>query len=116
MAGRGVRSKEVSMVRKGFIAGIIFGIVDVMPMLFMQFSDKTAAIIGAFISRFAIGLLIFTAELGINKILSGLLIGLLLSLPDALITKNYGPILGSGLIGGGVIGYIALRFGKKVGR
>jgi hypothetical protein len=97
------------MIRKGIIAGIIFGSLDVLPMLFMQFDDRTTAILGAFISRFAIGLLIFTADLGINKILSGLAIGLLLSLPDALITGNYAPILGSGIIGGLIIGYIASR-------
>lgn len=101
------------MIRKGFIAGFVFGILDILPMLFMQFADQTAAIAGAFISRFAIGLLIFTADLGVNKTVSGLLIGLLLSFPDALITKNYGPILGSGLVGGLVIGYIASRYSKK---
>jgi hypothetical protein len=100
------------MVKKGLMAGIIFGVLDILPMLFMEFSDKTAAIAGAFISRFVIGLMIFTADLGINRILSGLFIGLLVSLPDALITKNYGPILGSGVIGGAIIGYIASRYSK----
>ena len=101
------------MIKKGIFAGIAFGILDILPMLFMQFDDKVAAVSGAFISRFAIGLLAFTADLGINKIYSGLLIGLMLSLPDALITKNYGPILGSGIIGGALIGYIASRYARK---
>ncbi len=101
------------MIKKGIIAGIAFGILDILPMLFMQFSDKAAAVLGAFISRFAIGLLVFTADLGINRTVMGLLIGLMLSLPDALITKNYGPILGSGVVGGGIIGYIASRYAKK---
>lgn len=101
------------MIKKGIIAGIVFGILDILPMLSMQFSDKLAAVSGAFISRFAIGLLIFTADLGMGKVASGLLIGLMLSLPDALITKNYGPIIGSGVVGGAIIGYIASRYEKK---
>lgn len=103
----------MSMVKRGIIAGIAFGILDILPMLFMDFGDKTAAILGAFLSRFAIGLVIFTADLGVSKILSGFIIGLLISLPDALITKNYGPILGSGAIGGLILGYIASRYSKK---
>lgn len=34
----------------------------------------------------------------------GILIGLLISLPDALITKAYLPIIGLGVIGGAIIG------------
>ena len=101
------------MIKKGIIAGLIFGTLDVLPMFFMNFADKHAAIIGAFLSRFAIGLLIFTANLGVNKIISGLVIGTLLSVPDALITKSYGPILGSGIIGGFILGYIAHRQENK---
>ncbi|HWA32893.1 MAG TPA: hypothetical protein VG737_02130 [Cyclobacteriaceae bacterium] len=101
------------MIKKGIIAGIAFGILDILPMLMMQFNDKVAAVSGAFISRFAIGLLIFTADLGISRVASGLLIGLMLSIPDALITRNYGPILGSGIVGGVIIGYIASRYTKK---
>lgn len=62
---------------------------------------------------FAIGLLIFTTNLRVNKIVSGLLIGTLLSVPDALITKSYGSILGSGILGGLILGYIADRQEKK---
>ena len=101
------------MVKKGIIAGLIFGALDITPMFFMDFGDKNAAIIGAFLSRFAIGLLIFTTDLKVNRIVSGLLIGILLSLPDALITKAYGPIMGSGIIGGLILGYIAQRQGTR---
>jgi hypothetical protein len=40
----------------------------------------------------------------------GAVVGLLISLPDAVITKAYGPILGTGLLGGLVIGWAAGRF------
>jgi len=42
----------------------------------------------------------------------GLLLGILLSLPDAIITKAVVPILASGAIGGLIIGAIAAKFGS----
>lgn len=44
--------------------------------------------------------------------LVGLLLGILLSLPDAIITKATVPILISGAVGGLLIGWIAGRFGR----
>jgi len=41
----------------------------------------------------------------------GLFFGLLLSIPDALITKAYAPIIGMGVVGGTIIGIIIGRFG-----
>ncbi|MBK8640784.1 MAG: hypothetical protein IPN15_00810 [Saprospiraceae bacterium] len=92
---------------KGLIAGTIFGIVSIIPMFFMTFEDKTRAITASFISRFAIGFIIFNMELPIPNWLKGGLVGLVLSLPDAIITKQYPPILGLGLIGGIVCGILA---------
>jgi hypothetical protein len=76
-------------------------------MFFMTFEDKTRAITASFISRFAIGFIIFNMELPIPGWVKGGLVGLVLSLPDALITKQYAPILGLGLIGGIVCGFLA---------
>jgi hypothetical protein len=42
----------------------------------------------------------------------GLCFGLLLSIPDALITKAYGPIIGMGAVGGSIIGMVVGRFGR----
>ncbi|NCP61537.1 MAG: hypothetical protein GW839_14770 [Flavobacteriales bacterium] len=92
---------------KGLIAGTIFGIVSIIPMFFMTFEDKTRAITASFISRFAIGFIIFNLELPIPNWLKGGLVGLILSLPDSIITKQYKPILGLGLIGGIVCGLFA---------
>ena len=92
---------------KGLIAGTIFGIVSIIPMFFMTFEDKTRAITASFISRFAIGFIIFNLELPIPNWLKGGLVGLVLSLPDSIITKQYKPILGLGLIGGIVCGLFA---------
>jgi len=40
------------------------------------------------------------------------LIGLLLSVPDALITKAYAPIIGMGTAGGLLIGFLVGHFGS----
>jgi len=80
-------------------------------MLPLTFSDKTAALTGAFLNRFAIGFVIGAARLPVPGWANGLIFGLLLSLPDAIITKAYAPILGLGAIGGLVIGIIVGKWG-----
>jgi hypothetical protein len=88
----------------GIISGIIFGAVSVGMMLPMSFPNKTAALLGAFISRFGIGLVIGCVKMPLPGWAIGLLFGLLLSLPDAIITKAYAPILIVGGLGGHIIG------------
>jgi len=75
-------------------------------MVPLQFPDKRAALLGAFLNRFAIGLLIPLVHLGIAGWLLGLGLGILLSLPDAIITKAVAPIIGVGAIGGTIIGWL----------
>ncbi|WP_254509213.1 hypothetical protein [Anatilimnocola floriformis] len=88
----------------GLIAGIVFGAVSVAMMLPMPFPDKTAALLGAFLNRFGIGLVIGCVKLPWPGWAIGLAFGLLLSLPEAIITKAYAPILIVGSIGGLLIG------------
>ena|SRR5260221_6971819 len=95
----------------GIILGAVFAIVATAPMTKMTFSDKQAAIAGAFINRFAIGFLIPNALIGITPIIRGLLLGIVLSLPDALITKAYKPIMGLGIIGGIIVGVVTQLVG-----
>ena len=95
----------MSKVVLGLIAGIVFGALDVGLMLPMSFPDKTTALLGAFTSRFAIGFVIGCVQLpGWPGWVVGLLFGLLISLPDAIITQKYVPILVLGGIGGLIIG------------
>ena len=91
----------------GLLAGIAFGAISVGMMLPLQFPDKRAALLGAFLNRFAIGLLIPLVHLGVAGWLLGLGLGILLSLPDAIITKAFAPIIGVGAVGGAIIGWIA---------
>ena len=88
----------------GIISGVVFGAVSVGMMLPMSFPDKTAALLGAFVSRFGIGLVIGCVKMPWPGWAIGLLFGLLLSLPDAIITKAYAPILIVGGLGGLIIG------------
>lgn len=90
----------------GTICGFVFGLVAVAMMLPMTFPDKPSALAGAFINRFAIGFVIGAARLSLPDWANGLIFGLLLSLPDAIITKAYAPILIIGAIGGAVIGFV----------
>jgi hypothetical protein len=95
----------------GVVCGLVFGAVDIAIMLPMTFPDKRAAITAAFIARFGIGFAIGAARLPWPGWLVGLVFGLLLSIPDAIITKSYGPIIVMGAIGGTVIGFLVSRFG-----
>ena len=88
----------------GIISGVVFGAVSVGMMLPMSFPNKTAALAGAFVSRFGIGLVIGCVKIPWPGWAVGLLFGLLLSLPDAIITKAYAPILIVGGLGGLIIG------------
>ena len=95
----------------GMVCGLVFGAVDIAIMLPMTFPDKRAAITAAFIARFGIGFAIGAARLPWPGWLVGLVFGLLLSIPDAIITKAYAPIIGMGAIGGTIIGFLVARFG-----
>ena len=90
----------------GVIAGLIFGAITVGLMARMVFADKTTALSAAFVERFAIGVVIGCVQLPWSGWLVGLTFGLLLSIPSAIITKTYIPILVMGSLGGVVIGGI----------
>jgi len=94
----------------GVLAGLVFAAIDVALMIPMAFPDKKTAMLGAFLSRFAIGFLIPLVKLPLPPMAVGGIVGLLISLPDAVITKAYAPILGTGLVGGLLIGWAAGRF------
>jgi hypothetical protein len=93
----------------GLICGLAFGIVDVLLMLPMEFPDKKTALLGAFLDRFAIGFVIACVKLPWPGWLIGLTFALLISLPSAVVTKSYAPIL----IGGAVGGLIRMRQSPK---
>ena len=91
----------------GIAGGLTFGVLDVLLMLPLQFADKRTALTAAFLSRFAIGFLVPLCKLPLPWPVSGAVVGLLVSLPDAVITKAYVPILVVGVIGGAALGWVA---------
>jgi len=96
----------------GVVAGITFGVLDVLLMIPLELPDRKTAMIGAFLSRFAIGFLIPLIKAPMPAWLIGGMVGLLVSLPDAVITKKYVPIIAVGVVGGLLIGWAS---GKWVG-
>jgi hypothetical protein len=94
----------MSKIMLGVICGIVFGIISVIIMIPLEFKDRKAAMTGAFANRFAVGFVIGATDLPLPMWASGLLFGLLLSLPDAIITKSWIPIMTLGAIGGVLCG------------
>jgi hypothetical protein len=85
-------------------AGLAFGALSVALMLPMRFPDKTAALCAAFAERFAIGLVVGLVQLPGPGWLGGAVLGLLMSIASAIVTKAWKPILIMGTAGGLVIG------------
>ena len=100
----------MNRITLGLVSGIAFGLLDAVLMLPMSFPDKRAAITAAFLDRFAIGFLICVVDLPWPGWLTGLVVALLISLPSAIVTKAYVPILATGAIGGAIIGLIRAKF------
>ena len=91
----------------GIIVGLVFGVVDVLimiPLSFPNASDKRVAITGAFFDRFAAGILIGATIFPVPPWLQGVIVSLLVSIPSAIITKTYLPILSISVLGGAIAG------------
>jgi hypothetical protein len=54
-----------------------------------------------------LGFLIAVTRMPIPGWVRGALVGLLISIPDAIVTKAYAPILASGIVGGAIIGALS---------
>ena len=102
----------MSRLMLGSVCGLIWGALSAASMIPLQFDDKGAALLGAFLNRFAIGFVIGAARLPLPGWVSGIVFGLLLSLPDAIITKAYVPIIGLGVVVGAIVGIIVGKWGQ----
>ena len=101
--------KSMNKIILGTICGLVFGIIDVLVMIPLKYENnrkRNEAMSAAFIERFMIGFLIPNMELGIHPALTGLFLGASLSLPSAIITRAYAPIIGTGIVGSVIIGFI----------
>jgi hypothetical protein len=90
----------------GILCGIVFGMIDAGMVAFGKHPDRSVTmILQAFSSRFAIGFLATNLSLRVHPAISGALVGLLISLPDAFAMESYAGILGTGLIFGALAGF-----------
>jgi len=99
----------MSAITLGLICGLAFGIIDVLFMLPIKVEDKRKrmeALIGAFIERFMLGFIIPNVNISLHPIATGALLGLGFSVPTAIITRAYAPIVGIGVVGGAIIGLV----------
>ncbi|HXK52999.1 hypothetical protein H6804_00190 [Candidatus Nomurabacteria bacterium] len=94
--------------------GVLFGLVDASLMLPLEFENKALAMTGAFLQRFAIGFLIPYINLPLSGTLKGIFSSFLISIPTAVITGSYIPIITTGVIGGAIIGWHSekIKYGK----
>ena len=102
----------MSRLTLGTVCGLVWGALSAASMIPLSFTDKRAALLGAFLNRFGIGFVIGAARLPLPSWAQGLVFGIVLSLADAVITKAYAPILVFGAIGGTVIGLIVAKWGR----
>lgn len=100
----------MSVVTFGLVCGATFGTVAVVLMLPLQFPDKKTALSAAFASRFAIGFIVPAVHFPIAAAAGGALVGALISLPDAIITRAYAPVLLIGTLGGALVGFLSTLF------
>lgn len=102
----------MSKIKIGIILGLVAGIVDVIPMIFMKLSWD--ADLSAFSMWVVIGFLIAASNLRMNPILKGLLISFSVLLPLAIIIGRQNifdliPVTIMTLILGGFLGYFIGR-------
>lgn len=69
---------------------------------------STTVLLQAFVSRFVLGILAANVTFPRHPAVSGAIVGLLISLPEAIAMKSYAGILGTGLVFGALTG-LAVR-------
>jgi hypothetical protein len=108
--------KKISKIKAGIIFGVIVGIIDVIPMIFLKLTWD--ANLSAFSMWVIAGFMISTSNLKINSVLKGILISFLLLIPSAVIIgwqqpTSLIPIFIMTIILGSLLGYFITFFGEK---
>jgi len=99
----------MNRVLLGILCGILFGAIDASMILFGKNPEKsTTVLLHAFVSRFVLGILAANVTFPLHPAVSGAIVGLLISLPEAIAMKSYAGILGTGLVFGPLRG-LAVR-------
>lgn len=108
--------KKFSQAQIGITVGVIFGVIDVIPMVLMKMTWDT--LLSAFSMCVIGGFLISTSNLKLNNTLKGALIFFLIAIPMMIVVvsgspKELVPMLATNLIIGSLMGYFIGRFEKK---
>src|SRR5262249_51961558 len=101
---------DVDPVPLGIVFGVGLALFDLVTLYRLHWPDRRhqlAAPTAAVNEAFMIGLLSPPTDLGTPRWVSGVIIGLALSLPSAILTKAYQPIIGVGLVAGLALGIAA---------
>ncbi len=97
----------------GILLGILWGVADVL-MTVGHPGITTFMLLQAFTSRFAVGFLgVHVLSIPLHPVLSGALVGLLVSLPDAFALNSFPGILGTGLLFGALTGWAGQKWARS---
>jgi hypothetical protein len=93
------------MLGFALLAGLVVAVAAtalMVPIPFPSPEAKRLAMLAAFVDRFFLGLVVGPAARGLeaNGLVVGGLLGLGLSLPTAMITRSYAPVLALGTLAG----------------
>lgn len=88
----------MNRVLPGVLCGVLFGAVAASMVFFCKSPEKsTTVLLQALFSRFVLGVLAANVTLRLHPALSGAIVGLLISLPEAIAMKSTAGILGTRL-------------------
>ena len=108
--------KTFNKTKVGLIVGVIFGIVDIIPMIFMKLTWDT--LLSAYSMCIIGGFIISTSNLKMNSTLKGTLIFFLMAIPMMIIVgagnpQELIPMVITNFIIGSLMGYFIGRYGEK---
>ena len=99
----------MNSITLGIICGLALGVIDVLIMLPIKMENRRKrleALISAFIERFMLGFIIPNADISLHPVATGVILGFGFSMPTAIITRAYAPIIALGIVGGAIIGFV----------
>lgn len=108
--------KKYGKIEVGLFFGVIFGILDIVPMIVMKLTWDT--LVAAFSMCVIGGFLIATSSLKLNNIFKGMLVFFLIAAPMMIVVgagalDELMPMLITNLVIGSLMGYFIGRFVEK---
>jgi hypothetical protein len=95
----------------GIVSGLVCGALSALVVFFLP-GDKRISPAGAFFLALAIAVSLGFGDRGRLGWGPGIVIGLLISLPAAILSKAYAKVLALGVANGTLIGWLLGRFGS----